>query len=58
MLKNLEISPELYDKTGRSVKDAPEKGIQLKKVAGEVELKERLSMMGPGYAPLEKEAAL
>jgi len=30
----------------------------MKKVAGEVELKERLTMMGPGYAPLEKEDAL
>ena len=30
----------------------------MKKTAGEVELEERLSMMGPGYEGLEREAAL
>lgn len=30
----------------------------MKKTAGEVELDERMKMMGPGYEPLEKEAAL
>ena len=30
----------------------------MKKVAGEVELTERMKLMGPGYEPLDKEAAL
>ena len=30
----------------------------MKTVAGEVELSERMKMMGPGYSPLEKETAL
>ena len=30
----------------------------MKEVAGEVELTERMKMMGPGYAPLDKETAL
>lgn len=30
----------------------------MKKVAGSVELEERLKMMGPGYECLEKEVAL
>ena len=57
-LNHLEIEPEIYDKTGRSVKDDAERGQSMKKVAGEVELAERLKMMGPGYEPLDKETAL
>ena len=57
-LNLLEIEPEIYDKTGRSVKDDEAKGTQMKKVASEVELSERLKMMGPGYEPLDKETAL
>ena len=57
-LNHLEIEPEIYDKTGRSVKDDAERGQSMKKVAGEVELAERLKMMGPGYEPLDKDTAL
>ena len=57
-MAELGIEPELYEKSGAGSRQDPEKAKQLREMANKVELEERLRLAGPGYEPLEKEAAL
>ena len=58
VLEELKIEPELYDRTGRTLKDDPERSEKMKEIAKKVEIEEREKSLPEDYKPLDKETAL
>jgi len=58
VLEELKADPEVYDKTGRTVKEMPDRANQMKEIAKQSEISEREKILGEDYKPLERDVAL